>query len=44
MAITAITNNMCIIEPALYTKNPNTQNITKITATRYNKFPIISKF
>ena len=30
--ITASTNKMCIIPPALYIKNPSNQPITKITA------------
>lgn len=34
MAITAITNNMCIKLPTLYTKNPKAQNITNNTAAR----------
>ena len=31
-AINAITNSMCIMEPALYAKKPIAQNITNITA------------
>lgn len=37
----AITNKMWIILPALYTKNPKAQRITKITAIVYNKFDMI---
>jgi hypothetical protein len=32
MAIIAITRRMCIIDPALYAKNPIAQKRTKITA------------
>ena len=41
IAITAITSKICIIEPRLNAKNPIAQNITKITAIVYNKFPIL---
>jgi hypothetical protein len=32
IAITAITKSICIIDPALYAKNPIAQKMTKITA------------
>ena len=40
-AITAMTNRICMIAPALYAKNPTAQKITKITATVYNKSLIL---
>jgi hypothetical protein len=32
-AINAITSSMCIMDPALYAKNPIAQKMTSITAT-----------
>jgi len=43
MATTAITNSICITDPALYTKKPNAHAIIKITAMTYNKLPIVYK-
>ncbi len=44
IAIIAITNKMCIIDPALYAKNPIAHKMIKITATVYNILLMISKF
>ena len=37
MAITAITNNIWMMEPALKTKKPNNHPIIRITATIYKR-------
>jgi len=41
MAMTAMTSNTWIIEPALKTKNPKSQPIIRTTATTYKMDPII---
>jgi len=43
-ATIAMTNNMCINDPALYTKNPNAHAINSMTAMAYNKLLIVIKF
>jgi hypothetical protein len=37
----AMTNRIWIILPALYTKNPKAQRMTRIIAIVYNKFDIV---
>jgi hypothetical protein len=42
--ITASTIKTCIKPPALYTKKPNNQPITRITAIKYNILLMVNNF